>query len=99
MSNANSDREAAVAISYEHGSGQAPQVVASGYGEIARKILEIARESNVHVHKDDNLVQLLARVPVGTEIPEHAYQLVAELLAFLYQTDSRLADKANPDYS
>lgn len=93
MSKQQSDREAAVAISYDHGTGEAPKVVASGYGEIARKILEIARESNIHVHKDDNLVQLLARVPPGTEIPEHAYQLVAELLAFLYQTDRRLGQK------
>jgi flagellar biosynthesis protein len=87
------DREAAVAISYEQESGAAPKVVASGYGEVAKRILEIARESDIHIRRDDNLVQLLARVPVGAEIPEQAYQLVAELLAFLYQTDRRLAKR------
>lgn len=87
------DRKAAVALSYDPLSGQAPTVLASGYGVLAEKILEIASEHHIHVHKDDTLSQLLARVPAGTEIPEEAYQLVAELLAFLYQTDQRLAKK------
>jgi len=60
---------------------------------VAKKILELAREHNLHIHEDQNLVQLLARVPVGQEIPEDAFQLVAELLAFLYQTDQKLADR------
>jgi len=88
-----SDREAAVAITYDRKSGSAPQVVASGYGEIAKRIMAIAKEEGVHIHRDDNLAQLLARVPVGTEIPEQAYQLVAELLAFLYQTDRRVGER------
>ncbi len=91
--NKRADMEAAVAISYDHGMGEAPKVVASGYGEIAKRILEIAKEENIHIHNDDNLAQLLARVPVGTEIPEEAYQLIAELLAFLYKTDKKMGEK------
>lgn len=87
------DREAAVALGYDQDKGQAPRVLAAGFGDIAKKILEVARENDVHVHKDDTLAQLLARVPVGQEIPAEAYQLVAELLAFLYSTDSKLANK------
>jgi len=89
----NMDRPAAVALGYEPGSTGAPKVLASGYGHIARRILEIAKEEQIHIHQDDNLAKLLARVPSGTEIPEQAYQLVAELLAFLYQTDRKLAEK------
>ncbi|MDX8405860.1 MAG: EscU/YscU/HrcU family type III secretion system export apparatus switch protein [Mariprofundus sp.] len=87
------DRKAAVALSYDPVSGQAPTVLASGFGVIAEKILEIAEEKQIHIHRDDTLSGLLARVPPGTEIPEQAYQLVAELLAFLYQTDQRLGKK------
>ena len=87
------DRQAAVALSYEHDSGQAPTVLASGFGHLAEKILEIANEKQIHIHHDEALTGLLARVPPGTEIPADAYQLVAELLAFLYQTDQRLARK------
>jgi len=87
------EQEAAVALGYDPAKGQAPTVLAAGYGEVAKKILELAREHNLHVHEDQNLAQLLAQVPVGQEIPEDAYQLVAELLAFLYQADQKLADK------
>ncbi len=90
-----SDQPAAVALAYDPASAGAPKVLASGYGHIARRIMEIARHEGIHIHQDDNLAEILARVPAGTEIPEEAYQLVAELLAFLYQTDRRLAEKMN----
>ncbi len=83
-----------MALGYDAESNTAPKVLAAGFGEVARRIMELARESGVHIHRDDNLVQLLAQVPVGQEIPEEAYQLVAELLSFLYRTDRRLAEKA-----
>lgn len=89
------DREAAVALGYAPGSEQAPKVLAAGFGEVAKRILELAKENHLHIHEDENLAQLLAQVPVGQEIPEDAYQLVAELLAFLYQTDQKLAEKIN----
>jgi len=85
------DRPAAVALGYDASSNDAPKVLASGYGHIAKRILEIAKEEHIHIHQDDTLATLLARVPSGTEIPEEAYQLVAELLAFLYRTDQRIA--------
>ncbi len=86
-------REVAVALEYRPDAGSAPTVLAAGFGEIARRILEIARQERIHIHEDDTLAGLLARVPPGREIPEEAYQLVAELLAFLYATDARLAEK------
>jgi len=78
---------AAVALSYDSQAYTAPKVVASGYGEVARRILEVAKEHQVHIHHDTQLAWLLAQVPVGQDIPEEAYQLVAELLAFLYRMD------------
>ena len=89
------DQEAAVALGYDQDSGSAPRVLASGYGEVAKSILALARENNIHIHSDAQLAQLLAQVPVGQEIPEEAYQLVAELLAFLYQTDKNLGARNN----
>ena len=86
-------REAAVALGYAPGSEQAPKALAAGYGEVAKRILELAKENHLHIHEDENLAQLLAQVPVGKEIPEDAYQLVAKLLAFLYQTDRKMAEK------
>ncbi|MDX8397125.1 MAG: EscU/YscU/HrcU family type III secretion system export apparatus switch protein [Mariprofundaceae bacterium] len=87
------DQDAAVALAYDPQAGAAPKVLAAGFGQIAKKILESAREHDIHIHQDDNLAQLLAQVPVGQEIPEDAYQLVAELLSFLYKTDQSLSEK------
>lgn len=87
---------AAVALGYTPDSQGAPKVLASGHGEVAKKILELARENDVHIHQDDNLATLLAQVPVGQDIPEEAYQLVAELLSFLYNSDRKLAEKLSP---
>lgn len=90
------EREAAVALGYDPEHEDAPKVLAAGYGEAAKSILAIAREHGIAIHEDANLAQLLARVPVGSDIPESAYQVVAELLAFLCATDAKLAAKISP---
>lgn len=86
-------RQAAVAISYEPERPGAPKVVAAGVGEMARRILDLARQEQIHIHQDSTLTGLLARVPAGSAIPAHAYRLIAELLVFLYATDQRLEEK------
>lgn len=73
----------AVALHYS-GEG-APQVTAKGYGVIGERILERAREHNVPIRQDAELSGLLARVPLGDEIPENLYLAVAEVLAFAYR--------------
>ncbi len=93
MKNKRTLRPAAVALEYDPATNDAPRVLASGFGVLAERILEIARQEGIHIHRNDNLAELLARVPAGSEIPEAAYRLVAELLAFLYRTDRRLAEK------
>ncbi len=77
----------AVALRYDRGNDGAPRVVASGQGEVALRILELAREAGVHVTEDMGLLELLARVPLGSEIPAELYQAVAEVLSFVYQLD------------
>lgn len=91
------EREIAVAIGYEPKRHDAPTVLAAGFGEIAKHILSAAREHGVHIQEDATLAPLLARVPVGSAIPEEAYQLVAELLAFLCRTDAAMAAKISGD--
>lgn len=83
---ANPKRARAVALSYENGD-RAPRIVATGAGEIARRILELAAEHNVPIRRDDSLVDILAKLDLGYEIPPETYRAVAEILAFLYRTD------------
>lgn len=77
----------ATAIEYDpRRGGSAPKVLAGGIGEVAERILAIAREKGIPIHEDPDLAELLSRVDVGTEIPEELYLAVAEVLAFLYRT-------------
>ncbi len=87
-------QQAAIALGYDQNLGAAPKVLASGFGNVAKSILSIAQDSGVHIHNDEQLAPLLARVPVGQEIPEEAYQAVAGLLAFLYQADQSMLPKS-----
>lgn len=83
----------AVAIVYDDSKSTAPKVAASGKGLLAKKIIETAREAGVHVHEDQNLVELLSKVPVGDEIPVELYQTVAEVLSFVYKINEKFKDK------
>ena len=89
----------AIAILYEDGDGTAPKVVASGKGTIAEKIIETAQEAGIHIQQDANLVELLAKVDVGEEIPVELYQTVAEVLAFVYKVNNKFKDKVSGDTS
>lgn len=91
------EREIAVAIGYEPDQYDTPRVLASGFGGVAKNILATAHEHGIPIHADATLAPLLAYVPVGSAIPEEAYQLVAELLAFLCRTDAAMAAKISGD--
>ncbi|MCB9916454.1 MAG: EscU/YscU/HrcU family type III secretion system export apparatus switch protein [Planctomycetes bacterium] len=81
----------AVALRYDEGAGRAPEVVASGAGETAERILAIARANGVPVREDADLVTLLAACDLGDEIPMELYEAVAELLTWLYRMNGSLA--------
>jgi flagellar biosynthesis protein len=83
----------AVALLYDEKKSAAPKIVASGKGEIARKIIETAREAGIHIQEDPNLIELLAKIPLGQEIPVELYQTIAEVLAFVYQVNEKYRDK------
>lgn len=75
-----------MALQYQRRHDPAPKVVAKGEGDVALKILELAREHGVAVQEDPDLVQLLSAVELETQIPVEAFVAVAEILAFIYRT-------------
>ena len=87
-------RSAAVALSYKHGDPGAPRVVATGRGELAHRIVDLAFENGVKVREDRDLAELLTSVDVGCEIPTEALLAVAEIIAYLYRVNGRLRDAA-----
>lgn len=81
----------AVAISYQE-KDQAPKIVAKGKGLIAEEIIARANEHGVFIHQSKELVSLLMKIDLDENIPPVLYQVVAELLAWLYHIES---DKTN----
>jgi flagellar biosynthesis protein len=90
-----SPRRAAVALSYDPDGSAAPVVAAVGKGLVAEEILRRAAEAGVTIHQDRELVALLSRLDVGALIPPELYQVVAEVLAYVYRLEGKLADAAN----
>jgi flagellar biosynthesis protein len=82
------ERTEAVALAYD-GQG-APQVVAKGGGDVAERIIAIAREHGVPLEYDPALVRLLSRVDLGAEIPRPLFAAVAQVLAFAWSVAERL---------
>ncbi len=76
----------AVAIKYDD-SMVAPKVVASGKGEVAERIAEVAKENKIQVIQDEKLVNELSRVDIGDNIPPDLYEVVAQLLVFIADID------------
>ncbi|MDJ0816704.1 MAG: EscU/YscU/HrcU family type III secretion system export apparatus switch protein [Desulfobacterales bacterium] len=75
----------AAALRYDGNRDRAPRITAKGRGQIAEKIIDIARENNIPLYEDQNLIQVLDALDVDTEIPPELYRAAAEVLAFVYR--------------
>ena len=85
----------AAAIKYDSISDGAPKVTARGRGSIADKIIEKALQFGIPIKNDPDLVQILSKLDVGTEIPVELYRAVAEILAFVYSLNENQRTKNN----
>ncbi|WP_333653335.1 EscU/YscU/HrcU family type III secretion system export apparatus switch protein [Dissulfurispira sp.] len=78
-------RKKAAALRYDAKKDAAPKVVAKGSGKIAERILQLAKEHNVPIKDDPQLVEVLSTLDLYQEIPPELYRAVAEILAFVYR--------------
>jgi len=81
----------AVALHYD--GANAPQVIAKGQDEIAKRIYEIAQQHDIPLHEDAELVALLSRLDIGDEIPRELYIVIAEIIAFAYMLNGKTIAK------
>lgn len=81
-----------VAIKYKEGV-EAPFITAKGTGEKADFILQIAKENNVHIQQDSNLVDFLGNQSVGDFIPEETWDVVAKIFAFIIDSKNGVNDE------
>lgn len=80
----------AAALKYRRDSKAAPSVVAKGKGELAERIIALAREHNIPIREDRNLVEVISTLDLAEEIPPELYKAVAELLVFIYRLSGRV---------
>jgi len=88
----NKNLKSAVALKYQTRKDPAPKVTAKGEGLVAERIIELARENQVPIKEDADLVQILSQVDINKEIPPSVYKVVAELLAFVYKLNNKYQD-------
>jgi flagellar biosynthesis protein len=81
----------AVALHYDQPTDSTPKVLASGQGDVAEQIIAAAKSAGIDIVEDSDLLEVLGRVPLGTEIPEELFEAVAEILAFIYRINGRYA--------
>lgn len=79
----------AAALKYNMEEDTAPVVIASGYGPMAEKIIDIAEQKGIPVFKDDSAASLLCMLDVGTNIPVELYEVIAAIYGKLMEASAR----------
>jgi flagellar biosynthesis protein len=74
----------AVVLKYQENL-PAPLIIAKGKGELAKKILQIAKKNGIEISEDEKLIDHLFLFEVGSFIPEELYEIIAKLFAYIYK--------------
>ena len=90
-------KEKAVALKYNPEKDDAPVVIASGYGKVAEKIIDIAEQKGIPVYRDDSAASLLCMLEVGNNIPTELYEVIAAIYCQLLTVSSEIKGNAPDD--
>lgn len=85
----------AIALKYDEIS--APKLTAKGQSDIAEQIIQLAREHNIPIYENSELVNILSKLELGDEIPETLYRVIAEIIAFAYYLQGKVPKGFSPD--
>jgi len=77
----------AVALKYDEIT--APKLTAKGEAGLAEEIVRIAKEHNIPLYENSELVTILSKLELGDEIPEVLYRVIAEIIAFAYHLQDK----------
>ncbi|MDG9757433.1 EscU/YscU/HrcU family type III secretion system export apparatus switch protein [Pseudomonas sediminis] len=88
--------EARQAIALNYDGHNAPILSAKGDDELAEAILAIAREYEVPIYENAELVRLLARLELGDAIPDALYRCIAEIIAFAWHLQGKTPEGFTP---
>ncbi len=78
-------KKKAVALRYEIDQNKAPIIIASGYGDIAQRIIHIGEKHGIPIYQDDQASSILCMLKLGQSIPEELYSLIASIYVELVE--------------
>lgn len=87
----------AIALKYDEIT--APKLTAKGHDELADEIIRLAREHNIPIYENSELVRILSTLELGDEIPEILYRVIAEIIAFAYYLQGKVPKGFNDSNS
>ncbi len=76
-------KKKAIALRYDQERDRAPRIVAKGEGSIAERIIKLAKENNIPIVEDTDLVNAMINMEVYEEIPPELYRAIAQILVFV----------------
>lgn len=79
----------AAALKYDSENTPVPILAAKGKGAIADQIIKLAKENNIPVRSDADLVNILEKLEVDQEIPMEIYAVVAEIFSYIYKLQNQ----------
>jgi flagellar biosynthesis protein len=83
-------RKRAAALRYDYDQDPVPRLVAKGAGDLADRIIELARAHNIPVREDPDLINLLCKLEVDQLIPQKLFRAVAEVMAYVYRLNTHV---------
>jgi len=82
----------AIALTWDPYLDQAPSLAAKGSGFLADEIIRLARENNIPIREDRDLVQIFSLLDIGASIPPEVHTAIAEILAFIYWSNQQYSE-------
>ncbi|RIV29396.1 flagellar biosynthesis protein FlhB [Alicyclobacillaceae bacterium I2511] len=76
----------AIALRYRSHADEAPRVTAKGAGVVAEALIRAAEAGKVPIREDADLTAALMALEVEEVIPPELFEVVAQVLAYVYQS-------------
>lgn len=83
------------AIALKYDGKNAPTLSAKGEQELAQSIIELALAYEIPIYENAELTRWLGQLELGDEIPSQLYQIIAEILAFVYAIEGKTPEMAS----
>ena len=75
----------AVALKYPEGA-VAPFITAKGKGKLAEKIVEVAKDENIKIEENVEIIDFLTACDVGQSVPEETWEVLAQIFSFILKS-------------